>query len=292
MASGRAFAFAASALCLLPFALPHLVIAGAGQAPAMNNGVVDVPGARLAYVDSGGSGIPVVLLHAATGSSRVWEYQVPAFTSAGYRVIAYDRRGFGQTTTSGGPASTAPDDLDALVAYLRLDRVHLVGTAAGGIVATDYALSFPARLRSLVIANSIVGVQDDDYLALGRRLRPKAFGDLPADFRELGPAYRAGNPAGTDRWLALEQSSRARGASPEPQPPKNHITFQALSTIRTPTLLITGDADLYAPPPAMDLVLQRIAGAETLVIPAVGHSAYWEQPDIFNQAVLSFIRRH
>jgi pimeloyl-ACP methyl ester carboxylesterase len=281
------------ALCLLAFAVPRLVIAGAGQAPAMHEGVVDVPGARLAYIDTGGSGIPVILLHAATGSARVWEHQLPAFTSAGFRVIAYDRRGFGRTVVvSGGAPSTAPDDLEALAAHLRLDRVHLVGTAAGGIVATDYALSFPARLRSLVIANSIVGVQDEEYLALGRRLRPKAFGDLPADFRELGPAYRVENPAGTDRWLALERSSRAPAESQPPQPTKNHITFQALSTMKTATLLITGDADLYAPPPAMELVAKRMPRAETLVLRAVGHSGYWEQPDAFNEAVLAFIRKY
>jgi pimeloyl-ACP methyl ester carboxylesterase len=259
----------------------------------MNEGVVDVPGARLAYLDTGGSGIPVILLHAGTGSARVWEHQLPAFTSAGCRVIAYDRRGFGRTvTTSGGPVSTAAGDLEALAAHLRLDRVHLVGTAAGGIVAIDYALSFPARLRSLVIANSIVGVQDEDYLELGRRLRPKPFNDLPADFRELGPAYRAANPAGTERWLALERASRAPGPPQEAQPPKNAITFTALATIKTPTLLITGDADLYAPPPAMDLVAKRISGAETLAIRAAGHSAYWEQPETFNEAVLAFIRKH
>ena len=259
----------------------------------MSEGVVDVPGARLAYIDTGGRGVPVVLLHAGTGSARVWEHQLPAFTSAGVRVIAYDRRGFGRTvTTSGGPTSTAADDLEALAAHLRLDRFHLVGTAAGGIVATDYALSFPSRLRSLVIANSIVGVQDEEYLELGRRLRPKSFGDLPADFRELGPAYRAANPAGTERWLALERMSRAPGPPQPPQPARNQITFTALETIKTPTLLITGDADLYTPPPAMDLVARRIPGAETLLIRAVGHSAYWEQPDIFNEAVLAFIKRH
>ena len=57
----------------------------------------DVPGARIWHVDTGGSGLPVVFMHAATGSSRVWEHQMPAFTQAGYRVIAHDRRGWGRT---------------------------------------------------------------------------------------------------------------------------------------------------------------------------------------------------
>ena len=57
-------------------------------------------------------------------------------------------------------------------------------------------------------------------------------------------------------------------------------------------LLITGDADLYPPPPALDLIAKRMPGAETLLIRAVGHSAYWEQPDVFNAAVLAFIKKH
>src|ERR1700759_1692572 len=105
----------------------------------------NVPGARLWYTDTGGSGVPVVLLHAATGSSRVWEHQTPAFSKAGFRVIAYDRRGFGRTVIdpAGPQPGTGADDLQALLEQLHIDRIHLVSTAAGGFVAYDYALSFP-----------------------------------------------------------------------------------------------------------------------------------------------------
>src|SRR5262245_56495174 len=102
-------------------------------------------------------------MHAATGSSRAWEHQLPAFTHAGLRVVAPDRRGWGRTVadpTSGPPSGTAADDLRALAQHLSLGRFHLVGTAAGGIAALDFALAFPERLRSLVVANSIGGVQD------------------------------------------------------------------------------------------------------------------------------------
>src|SRR5580698_630049 len=95
-----------------------------------------IPGAKIFYRDTGGSGVPVILLHAATGSSRVWEYQIPAFTAAGYRVIAFDRRGWGRTTMDSGesPPGTAADDLLSLLDQLHLDRVHVLGTAAGGFV--------------------------------------------------------------------------------------------------------------------------------------------------------------
>jgi len=263
-------------------------------ASSVREAYADLPGVRLCYRDTGGTGVPVVFLHAATGSSRVWEYQIPAFTAAGYRVIAFDRRGFGGTTIAPGGVQpgTAADDLQALMNFLHIDRFHLLGTAAGGFVAFDYALSFPQRLRSLVVANSIGGVQDEDYLALGRRIRPPEFSALPADVRELSPSYRAENADGTRRWMELERVSRAAGTPPPAQTMRNQVTFARLQTIRTPTLLLTGGADLYAPPPVMQLFVKRISGSESLVVPEAGHSTYWEQPEVFNSAVLAFLRKH
>jgi len=206
----------------------------------------------------------------------MWENQIPAFTSLGYRFIAYDRRAEG----------SAVEDLEALAKHLLLDRFHLVGTAAGGIVAVDYALSHPQRLRSLVVANSIVGVQDEDYVAMSRRLRPlPEFNALPAEVRELGPSYRAANPEGTKRWSELAQHVASL-------PTRNKITFAALETIKTPTLLLTGDADLYTPPPVLRLLAARFPNCASLVIAECGHSAFWEQPEQFNRAVLDFISKH
>lgn len=258
----------------------------------VHEGYVTVPGARIFYRDTGGSGTSVILLHAATGSSRVWDFQFPAFAAAGYRVIAFDRRGWGRTELTSAPAGTAADDLHALLDQLHLDRVHVIGTAAGGFVALDFALSYPQRVRSLVVANSIGAVQDADYVAMGRRLRPPDFATLPPEFRELGPSYRASNPAGTARWMELEKISRPPGPRAAPQPLRNTITFSLLETIHLPTLLLTGGADLYAPPPILPLFAARIKGAETLVLPEAGHSAYWEQPETFNRAVLQFIGKH
>jgi pimeloyl-ACP methyl ester carboxylesterase len=259
-------------------------------------GHVRLPGVRLWCVDTGGTGEPVVALHAATGSSQVWEHQIPALTRAGYRFIACDRRGYGRTVVEGG-ASAAPaaaaDDVEQLAQALGLSKLHLIGTAAGGIVALDYALSFQSRLRTLVVANSIGGVQDPDYLEMGRRLRPSPqFEALPPDFRELGPSYRAANPEGVARWLALERASRAPGARAPAQPIKNRITFAALASLTVPTLLLTGDGDLYTPPAVLRLFAARIKGSTTVVVTEAGHSAYWEQPDIFNAAVIEFLRKH
>ncbi|HEV3140804.1 MAG TPA: alpha/beta hydrolase [Vicinamibacterales bacterium] len=252
-----------------------------------------VPGALLSVRDSGGTGIPVVFVHAATGSTRVWEHQESAFVDAGFRFIAYDRRGFGSTTVDvGADPVTGADDLDALMAALRVDRFHLVGTAAGGIVCFDYAISFPSRLRSLVVANSIGGFQDPAFVERVRQLRPPPFEQMPAAFRELGPVYRAENPEGTRRWNELQRASWPDGVRPPPQPTRNRLTLELLGRFTAPTLLVAGDADLYAPPPLMNEFATRIANAESIVLSGVGHSAYWERPDLFNSAVLAFIRKH
>jgi pimeloyl-ACP methyl ester carboxylesterase len=235
-----------------------------------------------------------VFLHAATGSSRVWEYQIPAFTAAGYRLLAYDRRGWGRTAIEpAGPQSgSGADDLLGLLDLLGIDRAHLVGTAAGAFVALDFALSYPQRVRSLVIANTIGGVQDPDYVELGRRIRPPQFDALPPEFRELGPSYRAAQAEGTRRWMELEKISRPPGPPAPAQPMRNRITFSLLETIKAPTLLLTGGADLYAPPPLLRLFAARIKGSESIIVPEAGHSTYWEQPEVFNRAVLDFIGRH
>ena len=254
----------------------------------------DLPGVRLWYTDTGGTGEAVVFLHANTGSSLVWEYQIPVFVARGYRVIAYDRRGFGRTVIdpAGGQPGTGADDLLALVNHLKIDRIHLVGTAAGGFVAFDFAVSFPQRLRSLVVANSIGGVQDEDYLELGRRLRPAQFNALPPDFRELSPTYRAANPQGTQRWIDLERVSRPEGTAAVVQTMRNKVTFALLEGLKVPTLLLTGDADLYSPPAVLRMFAARIKNSESVVVPEAGHSAYWEQPEIFNRSVLAFIQKH
>jgi pimeloyl-ACP methyl ester carboxylesterase len=228
--------------------------------------------------DSGGKGTPIVFLHAATGHGGMWQHQLPAFTAAGYRCIAFDRSvdGF------------ASDQVGEVAARLRLERFHLAGTAAGAIIAVDYTLSHAERVRSLVVANSIVGVQDPDYLEMSARLRPSPqFEKMPADFRELGPSYRAGNAAGTQRWNDLAHA-RPRIAYTV----KNRITWAALEAIKVPTLLLTGDADLYMPPSVLRLFAKRFARCESIVLPECGHSAYWEQPEMFNRAVLEFLRKN
>src|SRR5690349_4645088 len=145
-----------SALILFVALTAAVAKSAAQNAAPSREGFADVPGVRLWHTDTGGGGVPVIFLHAATGTTRSWEKQVAVFSAAVYRCITYDRRGWGRSVTqaSGPQPGTAADDLLALMDYLHVDRAHLVGTAAGGLVSLDFALSFPQRVRSVTIANN------------------------------------------------------------------------------------------------------------------------------------------
>jgi len=101
-----------------------------------------LPGVKLWFVDTGGAGVPIVLLHPNTGTVEIWAPQIAGFAQAGYRVIAFDRRGWGKSTpdpaTGPQPGSIA-EDLHALVEHLKLDKFHLLGVAGGGFSVLDYA---------------------------------------------------------------------------------------------------------------------------------------------------------
>lgn len=260
------------------------------QVPA-KEGVAMLPGARIGYWDTEGNGQAVVLVHPATGSAKIWVYQQPAFARAGYRVVAFSRRGYANSDpVPAANAGSASVDLHNLIEFLRIQKFHLVGSAAGGQISIDYALSHPERLYSLTLACAVGGVTDKEYTDMAARIRPPGYADMPAEFRELSPSYRAMNPEGAKAWAELEHG--AITGNRFGQTNVNTINFASLGRLSVPTLVIGGDADLGAPPPMLRMYAARIPGAELKIVPEGGHSLYWEQPDVFNATLLDFFKRH
>jgi pimeloyl-ACP methyl ester carboxylesterase len=206
-------------------------------------------------------------------------------------VIGYSRRSYyNSDPVAADHPGIASEDLDHLADYLGLKKFHLVGSAAGGGIAADYAVSHPDRLLSLIIASNPGGLSKGPIAELYESLRPKEFPGLPPDFRELGPSYRAANPAGAKLWLELEH--KAITSRPFRQPAANQITEATLNRLQVPTLLISGEADLASPPGLIRKVAAQIPSAEVVTVPEGGHSTYWERPGVFNRAVLDFVGRH
>ena len=162
----------------------------------------DIPGVRLWFTDTAGmdddTRTPVIFLHAASGTTDCWVNQEPAFTDAGYRCVAYDRRNWGRSEVTDHKAEpgSASDDLEAFVNHIGLKRFHLVATALGGIVGLDYTVEYPNRVISLTVSSSFTGVSDSSYKEVQDRLRPPEISNLPIVLREVGPSYRVSNPEG------------------------------------------------------------------------------------------------
>lgn len=253
----------------------------------MVEGVADLGNTRLSYWDTGGPGEAIVLLHPGSGSSEFYPYQQPVFAQAGYRVIAYSRRGqYGSELGTDVDTYFAVDDLLGLMKHLEVEQCHLVGNALGGYVGLDLAISRPERVRSLVLACSMMGIAEPEYTSALESLRPKAFEALPIELKELGPSYRAADAAGVAEWKKRHDRSGTRS----PVRLRNRITWAVLATLRVPTLLVTGDADLWIPPYLLRRVGERIPNSKVVVVPDSGHAVQWEQPERFNSIVLDFIR--
>jgi pimeloyl-ACP methyl ester carboxylesterase len=256
---------------------------------------VALPGVRLAYRDTGGAGVPLVLLHANTGTSASWVSQYGPFAAAGFRVIAFDRRGWGDSlpdaATGPQPGSIA-EDLAALVQHLALPRFHLLGIAGGGFAALDYAAWRPETLRSLIVAASSGAFVDPEMEEMVRNISVptvEAFRALPEVLREIGPSFRALHPDRVAAWAHEQERARQPGAPAQPMRTPN--TLPKIATIRLPMLAITAGADLLAPPALMRRWLRETPQAEVVDIPEVGHSVTMEAPEAFNEAVLGFLGR-
>jgi pimeloyl-ACP methyl ester carboxylesterase len=261
---------------------------------ARNGAHAELPGVKLWFTDTGGAGAPIVLLHPNTGTVAIWEPQITGFSEAGYRVIAFDRRGFGKSMAD--PASDPQrggiaDDLHALADHLKLDKFHLLGVAGGGFAALDYAAWHPERLRSLIVGGSTGGFEDREIADFIARIAIPEIRKQSAHYRELGPSYRGSNPEGTRRWIEIDEHSRQQGAAFQP-PLRSPNTLAKIAAISAPALLIAADADLLAPPALMRLWAAHLQNHEWAVIYDAGHAMAWEQPGAFNDKVLDFVRRH
>jgi pimeloyl-ACP methyl ester carboxylesterase len=257
----------------------------------VKEGKAELPGTRLGYRDTGGDGEPVVLLHPASGSALIWLYQQPVFATAGYRVIAYSRRNcYNSDLAPEDNPGIASEDLHNLMEFLGVKKFHAVAAAAGGSVAADYAFSHPERLMSLTVSSNNLAARNGYIAETAARIRPKETEDLPRWYWELGPSYRAANPAGVEKWRDLNRKSETgKGAR---QKLANVVTPEKLETLKVPTLLISGDADLATPPSIMRMIARHVQNHELVTVAETGHSPYWERPDFFNHAVLEFIGRH
>ncbi len=238
----------------------------------------------------------MVLLHGLGVSSDSWRLQVGPLSSAGYRVIAPDMRGFGRSAYPGrmNIQVMAGDVIALIAALLNGRRVDLVGISMGGTIALQIALQAGRLVNRLVLANTFAHLRPQGLglkayyayrMLLVHTLGVRLQGRLVA--RRLFP-----NPDQEDLRAAYrEQISMANPAAYRAAI-RSLARFDAreqLSRIQSPTLVVTGEADTTVPPAVQDQLRAGIRRARQVYLPRAGHAMSVAQPEAFNAVVLAFL---
>ena len=251
-------------------------------------------------LDSGGSGVPLVFLHGIGGRASGWAPIQQACATAGYRSLAWDMPGYGNSP------SIAPYDFDGLADALAalmdahgLPKAVLVGHSLGGMVALQMWARHPERVTALVLAASSPafgqGSGDFQQAFIAQRLAPLEAGQSMADVASsLIPTMVATGYDGP----GLAQAQACMG-SITPAAYKAAlgalVQFEqraALPTITVPTLCIAGEHDRTAAPGVVQRMADKIPNAQYQCLSGVGHLLTFEQPQSFAQALLDFMRGH
>jgi non-heme chloroperoxidase len=259
------------------------------------------------YYEDHGSGQPVVLIHGYPLNGASWEKQQRVLLSAGYRVITYDRRGFGKSSqpTIGYDYDTFAADLKTLLDHLDLNEVVLVGFSMGTGEVTRYLGTYgSARVSKAVLAGAIPPFllkTDDNPEGVDQSvfdgIKAAVVADRPAYFKDfLDNFYNVDVLGGTriseQAWqnsfiTAVGASSYAAEACVD-----TWLTdFRAdLPKIDVPTLLVHGDADRILPYASTAARLPGLIKDLTVVTVEGGpHNIAWTHPEIVNTALLDFL---
>jgi pimeloyl-ACP methyl ester carboxylesterase len=277
--------------------LPLLALA-APAAAAGQGGTAAINGERL-YYEVAGEGTPLVLVHGWSLDLRMWDPQVPAL-SRRFRVIRYDRRGFGRSSGGEDPSWDAAD-LDALLGQLGVRQAHVLGMSQGGRVALQLARDHPDRVLSLVLHGT--GAPDGFGLPFTGpdRTRFDEWGTIAREqgldaFRRAWAAHPllaipAGHPearARLDALLAAYRGGRFLSPAP-PSGPVAAVTMDELPRIGVPTLVVSGEGEV----PFLQIVARALAyympNARLAVVPGGGHLVSLTAPDRYNATILAFL---
>jgi pimeloyl-ACP methyl ester carboxylesterase len=250
--------------------------------------------------ESDGFGLPVVFLHAAVTDRRMWAGQMEAVAAAGYHVVAYDRRGFGETETPDEPFS-ALADLEAVLDGLSIHAAIFVGASMGGALAIDFALDHPERTVGLVlIGTAISGAPEPVFPEEAEALYDaRAYAEEKRQFASVakidaqlwldGPLSENGRVEGEIRELFVEMDRRALEKPRLTKEEESDQAFDNVGSIVAPTLLVVGDLDFPHIVERHEELSEDLENAFSVVLEDTAHLPSLERPDLFDPLLLEFL---
>jgi pimeloyl-ACP methyl ester carboxylesterase len=238
-------------------------------------------GANL-YVESTGTGTPIVFVHEFAGDYRNWENQVRFFARR-YCCITFNARGYPPSDVPSDVAqysqAHAVEDIANVMRHCNVDSAHIVGLSMGGYASLNFAIAHPEMARSVVVAGAGHGSDPATRYAnsaIRRRYKekdPRGFDEFNRQFAEHS---------------ALGSSLTTRGY--QMRRPTIYDLQAEMSRMTVPALIVTGDDDEPCIAPAL-FMKRMIPDSQLWVVPRTTHPVNLEEPDAFNRVVLDFITR-
>jgi len=233
----------------------------------------------------------IVLLHHGFGCTKIWKEIYPALADSGYRILMYDRRGYGRSEEGPGFMdfyvsdrfrSESVAEMKALVSLVGIKRFHIIGQCEGGVVAADYAALHPDQVKSMVISST----QCFSTVLMTQ----KNASDFPKPFKALEPELQAKVKEwhGDKAAPLFDQFRRFGGAY-------GRDIFDlrpVLSSIECPTLVLYPDRSSIFEVEQGVAMYRSLPKGELSVLPRCGHNTYQYRPEEYVRIALDFFDRH
>jgi pimeloyl-ACP methyl ester carboxylesterase len=266
-----------------------------GQRNPIETGFIDVPDGKLYYEMTGQGDETIIFIHDGLVHGAVWDGQFSVFAEK-YRVVRYDRRGYGRSPKPEKEYSNI-EDLKTVFTSLKINKAIVMGMSAGGALSIDFAIHYPENVSSLVLVGAIVGgfSYSDHMQTRGGRLQASDYANrekllqylVKEDPYEIAPQNKE---VKEKLWTLMQdypQNIDFTKNRLEAIPEKKGIDF--LNEIQVPALIVLGEFDIPDVFVHAGAIESGIPFAQKVIIRDAGHLVPYEQPEKFNEKVLTFL---
>lgn len=255
---------------------------------------IENQGARI-YWDEQGQGAPLLLIMGLGYPSYLWHRTRPAL-AAQYRTIALDNRGSGRSDVPEGPYTIAlmASDAAAVLDAASIDSAHVFGLSMGGMIAQEFALQYPKRVRSLILGCTAPGGPNAvrAEAEVTRILKAQDMSPEEAALAMRPYIYDAGTPLERieeDMAIRRQWFPRRQGYFGQLQAIFAWESYTRLAQIAAPTLVIHGESDKLIPPGNGKLIASRIPAAKLVMLADASHIFTTDQTEAAHRAILGFL---
>jgi pimeloyl-ACP methyl ester carboxylesterase len=244
------------------------------------------------YYEVHGEGDTIVLLHHGFGSTKMWKGIYPTLLEKGYKVIMYDRRGYGQSEkgidfetfyVSDRFCLESVEELALLREILNFESFHIIGQCEGGVIGIMYAIKYPTQVKTIAISSTQC-FSKIPMVELNKSAFPKIFQDLEPEVKEKLISWHGEEHVGPF-YNQFRQYGGAYGKGIFDLRP-------SLPFVKCPTLVLYPDRSILFDVEQAVEFYRHLPQGELAILPRCGHNTYEEQPEEYGRFVLNFLKRH